>query len=130
MKRRRWFRKLALSTLLAGAALVLAVKLVFEDGTSIVQSISPSRFDGAVWRAGDLRTRGTLVRDLVDRELLIGTSRKSAVALLGPPDNQSDSELIYRVDLGHRFGSKPWLYTFRLQIDATSGRIVWAGYTD
>ena len=130
MKRRRLIRKLVLATFLTGATVAIAVKLVFEDAMSIVQSINPSRFDVTTWGTGDLRTRGTMVRDLIDRELLIGKSRQEAVALLGPPDQEGKRLLIYKVDLGQKFGSTPWFYALRLRIDAASGKVLWAGYTD
>jgi hypothetical protein len=130
MKRRTLIRKLVLGTFLTGATVVIALKLVFSDATAVVQSINPSRFDAATWRTGDLRTRGTMVRDLIERELLIGKSRQEAVGLLGPPDQEAERLLTYNVDLGHKFGSTPWLYALQLRIDAASGRVLEAWYTD
>jgi len=133
MKRRTLIHKLVLATFLTGAAVatvMIALKLVFSDAASVVQSFNPSRFDAATWRTGNLRTRGTMVRDLIDRELLIGKSRQEAVALLGPPDQEAERLLTYKVDLGHKFGSTPWLYAFQLRIDAATGRVFEAWHSD
>lgn len=132
MKRRtsfRYFRAIFL-TGVAVAAGAVALKLVFSDALSVVESVSPSRFDAVTWRAGDLRTRGTMVRDLIDRDLLIGKSRREAVALLGPPDIEAERVLTYKVDLGDKFGSTPWLYALHLKIDPANGKVSEAWYAD
>ena len=49
-------------------------------------SRSDSKFDSKAWKAGGSSSRGTMVQDLTDRELLIGRTRSEVVDLLGEPD--------------------------------------------
>lgn len=42
------------------------------------------------WRAGDSKLRGTMVPDLLDKNILIGRSAAEVTALLGPSDFAQD----------------------------------------
>lgn len=57
------------------------------------------------------------MRDLVKSEVLVGKSKEMVADLLGPPDSedQASPHQIYMVDLGHKFGSKPWLYQLHVE---------------
>ena len=81
--------------------------------------IGVSTFNDSQWRSGDARLRGAMVDDLVQRqdELVIGRSRAQVQELLGSCDSSTASPLEYEVDLGHRFGGSPWLYTLKVEFD-------------
>jgi hypothetical protein len=89
--------------------------------------ISTKSFDHEIWRKADAQQRGKMVRELQSSEILIGLTRDEVLNLLGPSENSlrmEQSVLIYAVDVGTRFGSDPWKYTFVIQFDPKSGRVV------
>lgn len=57
-------------------------------------------FDSAAWLKGDMRARGRMCEDLVERKILIGQTADEAQRLLGQPDKDHASALSYRIDLG------------------------------
>jgi hypothetical protein len=68
--------------------------------------------------------------DLRSRRLLEGKSEAEVLALLGKPDYRSFGAWVYRVDIGHTFGGKPWLYDLRVMFDAEGGRVERVALTD
>ena len=87
-------------------------------------------FEAAQWREADLRVRGAMVDDLIDRKLLIGASREDVLELLGPSLDSYDENLRYSIDIGHRWGVDPWLYGLHVQLDPATGRVSDVWYTD
>ena len=84
------------------------------------------------WKRGGQRQRGRMVRDLVESEVLVGETRAEVADLLGPPDSEDQAGMhqVYMVDLGHRFGSKPWLYQLHVEFSADPPVVVKAWYAD
>ncbi len=127
---RRIARVLLLTSAVAVTAAVALVVALSMDARYVVESFSPAQFDAEAWRAADERSRGSMVRDLIKRGLLIGRSRQDAVALLGPPDHERERKLLYTVDIGQRFASTPWPYMLHVNIDAETGLVTQAFYVD
>ena len=71
-----------------------------------------------------------MVKDLVRSEILIGKTLDEILELLGTPDYESDLTLSYTIDRGHKFGSKPWLYTLHVRCSSDSGTVEVAWYDD
>jgi hypothetical protein len=83
-------------------------------------------FQSSRWLAGSVRERGEIVRDLHSSGILIGHTRQEVLSLLGPPDGGSAEEsgaYDYTVDVGIRFASSPWNYTFVVVFDPASDRV-------
>jgi hypothetical protein len=58
-------------------------------------------FDSAAWLKADMRARGRMCEDLVDRRLLIGEPVTEAKRLLGEPDKTYAGFILsYNIDLG------------------------------
>ena len=112
--------------LLLGISVVLLIGVVGIGATFYFLWIRPALdridFVQQEWLAGDVRARGKMVHDLIDRKLLDGEARSDVVALLGAPDHSSTGSLSYTVDIGHKFGSGPWTYQLLIQLD-DSGRV-------
>jgi len=80
-------------------------------------------FAREAWLQADLRTRGTMVDDLIQRRLLEGKTRAQVEELLGAPDRASELKVEYDVDIGHTFVSGPWLYDLRVKFDPETHRV-------
>jgi|SRR6185503_5038889 hypothetical protein len=74
-------------------------------------------FDSAAWLKADLRARGRMCEDLVDRRILIGQTASEAKRLLGEPDNTFPSILTYKIDLGWPL-KDPIHYGLQVHLDA------------
>ncbi len=81
------------------------------------------RFNSEKWKAGSALDRGRMSQDLMNNNRLTGLTRDEVVAQLGPPDHDlgDDPTLIYRIDIGFRFGTDPWFYVLGVRFDS-SGR--------
>jgi outer membrane protein assembly factor BamE (lipoprotein component of BamABCDE complex) len=57
-------------------------------------------FDERAWRNGGRRVRGSMVRDIMGRELLLGKSQEEVLQLLGEPEirNQSQKAFFYSIN--------------------------------
>lgn len=93
-------------------ALLLAVALV----SWLAACGNNKSFDSAAWLKGDLRARGRMCEDLVQRKILIGQTAAEAQALLGPPDQHYPSALSYKIDLGWLF-KDPKHYGLQVHLD-------------
>jgi hypothetical protein len=127
--RRRAAIAAALLVALALAGL-LALMLLSADLRYWSEFFSPTPFEAPAWRSGGERERGAMVRDLIDRELLIGKTRAEAIEILGPPEDESDERLLYVIDIGQRFASTPWRYALHVRLDAQSERVREVWYSD
>jgi hypothetical protein len=62
-----------------------------------------------------------LYTDLQESRILIGKNQDEVKDLLGEPDWKTDNErvneYIYSVDLGHKYGSGPWYYFYKVRFD-------------
>ena len=89
-------------------------------------------FRSAGWKAGDQRQRGRMVKDLVSSQVLVGKSKAMVADLLGPPDSEDQAGLhqAYKVDLGMKFGSNPWLYQLHVEFSGDPPVAVKAWYAD
>lgn len=74
-------------------------------------------FDSAEWQKGDPRVRGTMAEDLIKRKVLIGKPEDDAQRLLGPPEKEYASALVYKIDMGMPF-KDPSRYAFVVHLDA------------
>lgn len=81
------------------AALLLLMTLVFMSAACG----NNKSFDSAAWLQGDMRARGRMCEDLVNRKILIGQTVDVAQRLLGRPDKDYGSALSYNIDLGWPF---------------------------
>jgi hypothetical protein len=73
-------------------------------------------FSSEKWITGDARTRGRMLRDLLNSGLLRGKTVAEIEKILGPGD-VSHGDFIgptpgYRVDIGYRWVTRPILYIF------------------
>ena len=71
-----------------------------------------------------------MVRDLVGSRVLDGKTKAAVADLLGPPDSEDQVHQVYLVDLGHRFGSKPWLYQLHVEFAADPPVVAKVWYAD
>lgn len=62
-----------------------------------------------------------MVTSLLDKKILAGRKQTEVVALLGTPDNMDTNHISYKVDIGQRFGSGPWLYILAIDFDEANG---------
>lgn len=60
-------------------------------------------FDSAAWLQADQRTRGRMCEDLIARKILVGQSIAEAQRLLGAPNKEYASVLVYNIDMGLPF---------------------------
>ncbi|QDV35895.1 hypothetical protein [Tautonia plasticadhaerens] len=105
--------------------ILFAVGLLVASAAVIVRLTPPlyepffaaREFDAPGWRAGDRLDRGRMTRDLESSGRLLGLDRGQVLDLLGPPDDRTEDSMSYSVDLGHRFGSTPWLYRLRVEFE-------------
>ena len=97
-------------------ALVILVSAVFVK--LFVYDFRPSkRFVSAVWIAGNERLRGQMVNSLIGSHLLEGKGSNEVVNLIGLADNAGTNRWRYHVDVGLRFGGRPWRYDLILDFD-------------
>ena len=80
-------------------------------------------FHSEKWRSGNMRERGQMVSNLIEKQILKGKKQSDVLALLGEPSTASANQIAYKVDIGQRFGFSPWLYVLAIDFDETN-RIV------
>ena len=98
--------------------LVIALGLIYSCGIFDRKS-----FDAAAWRVNGQRERGRMVRDLKASKILNDKTRVEVIEMLGTPDSETEQTITYVVDVGHKFGSNPWLYNFSVIFDTTTNRV-------
>jgi hypothetical protein len=109
-------------------------KLVFSIwlilcGTCLLLACSNNKpFDSEAWLKGDRKVRGQMAHSLRDGRILEGKCQTEVIAVLGNPDGEYSEVLIYQVDLGHKFGSSPWLYQMNVAFEG--GKVARVGLTD
>jgi hypothetical protein len=109
--------------------LVVAGISVLISGVAVWAAWSLSRhtsFQSSHWLAGDARERGEMARTLHSSSILVGRTREEVLSLLGRPDSSSAEEasaLYYSVDVGVRWASAPWMYTFVVTFDPKTNRV-------
>lgn len=87
--------------------------------TGCQNSSSKIPFEKEKWRQADLRTKGRMMKDLLERNLLIGKTRNEVTDLLGEPDYEELYYLSYKVDLG-----KMYVYDLVIKLDSASRKAV------
>ena len=80
-------------------------------------------FDSQAWKSSNCRDRGRMVRDLVARDLLHGSTPDEVRELLGPPDDKLENEWDYSVDLGERFMFAKWGYHLIVNFDNDTQKV-------
>ncbi len=108
-------KKTALISSAAFIAVIVVVAGAVVFGPTMLHSMSKRSFDSNEWKSSDQRVRGQMVEDLEAGKTLDGLWRREVVKLLGSPDLDEGSHISYDIDLGHRFGSTPWLYRFKIE---------------
>lgn len=88
-------------------------------------------FNSMRWKAGPDRTRGAMVKSLMESDTLIGMNTIQVKAMLGSPDFKIQANYIYKVDLGHSMnpGADSWPYGFIVVFDSV-GVVTQTGLTD
>jgi hypothetical protein len=100
------------------ASVVVVCILVAAVYTSLRDySFRQTRFDSSAWRAGDVRVRGQMAESLRTQSLLRDKTKDEVLALLGKPDEDHESQLQYRLDVGRRIGWRPFLVTLFVEFD-------------
>ena len=95
----------------------LALLLVIASFSLLTACGNNKSFDSAAWLKGDMRARGRMCEDLVDRRLLIGQPVSEAQRLLGAPDKTYPGMLSYNIDLGWPL-KDPIHYGLQVHVDA------------
>ena len=111
----------------------LALLSVFLVVGFLISGCSNSEtFEPEVWKRGDHRQRGKMVKALVRSEILVGKTKEEVTDLLGPSDSQHEEgrDQVYIVDLGHKFGSDPWTYQLHVRFSAEHDVVETVWYTD
>lgn len=78
-RRMKWgiVRWRVLTAIVAGAPLIVVIVLLWPP-------LSASQFEAQGWKSGNRWSRGAMVQDLIDRNLLVGKSRLEILEVLGP----------------------------------------------
>ena len=100
-------------SLIGGTKPLLAIALV----CLLAACGNNKSFDATAWQQGDPRKRGSMAEDLVKRKLLLGRPAEEVQRLLGRPDKDHVSALVYNIDLGWVF-KDPSHYGFIVHLDA------------
>ena len=88
-------------------------------------------FSGVAWRRGSVEVRGTMAPGIIDSQLLMGKTRDDVKKLLGPPDNEGESLVLYEVDPGRFFGFPHFFkWYLEMQFDEKTGRVKNVGFAD
>ena len=103
-------------------ALLGVVIVAYFVGPAMVERIRRTEFDSREWHEGTALQRGRMAHDLASSGRLHGLTQKEVIEILGVPDHQLTIGFGYTVDIGHRFGSTPWLYTLVIRVD-DDGRV-------
>lgn len=87
-------------------------------------------FDSEKWKNSDLRTRGQMVEDLADKNILEGKTKSEVKAILGEPDyiNPNTGDWTYKTDKGYRGGSDGNTWIFWFHTDFIKSETVKAAY--
>lgn len=121
---------IAVAAFLAGALFALSY-LYLHD-----LSFRKQPFSAETWRSGNERTRGSMIADLMERDLLHGKSPSEITDLLGTPDSTNDPWfkhrpfLIYKLDVGLKFGHEIWPHYLEVELDPTGTNVRNIGIAD
>ena len=97
--------------------LAFTILLLLFGGFFLSGCSNNKPFNSEVWLKGDQRVRGQMASSLKDNRILEGKSRSEVIAMLGKPDGEYSEVVTYQVDLGHKFGSSPWLYQLNVAFE-------------
>lgn len=95
---------------------------VFFPSSNSGVSANELTFDKHEWQKGNERSRGAMTNDIIESDTLINQPQSSVLKLLGTPDIQNDSLLIYNVDMGDdmSISGDKWPYNLIIRISADS----------
>jgi hypothetical protein len=99
-------RKVLLIALFTAAALGVVGVYLYPRNPFFQQR----SFASDQWAVGNIRARGQMVHDLMNRKLLEGKTRPEVETFLGAPDLASTNSVEYRVDVGMRIVGSRWTY--------------------
>jgi len=109
---------------------ILLVLVVATLAVGVAQEISAEPFDSEEWCSGDPRSRGYMVRDLIDSKVLLGMTREHALGLLGAPHHENrGGNPMYQVEESGLI-PQSFLYWLELQIDPVTERVAKVSYSD
>ncbi|MGM0545091.1 MAG: hypothetical protein ACQEST_00085 [Bacteroidota bacterium] len=83
-------------------------------------------FDQQEWQKGNERSRGAMANDIIESDTLIKHPESKVLSLLGAPDMQNDSLLIYNIDMGDEMSisGDNWPYNLIIRLSRdTSSRV-------
>ena len=103
-----------------GLSKTLVLLLVFCFSTACDFTLNNLKFDSGKWKTADLRTKGRMFRDLRDSRILEGKTKVEIDNLLGKPTFENPNTWVYKIDLGHKFGSTAWTYNLNVEFDQTT----------
>ena len=77
-------------------------------------------FDAQIWRVGEgASIRGSMVKDLIESDTLIGMARTDVLTMLDSADSLTEESLTYWVDIGIELGGAPWMMYLSIKLDST-----------
>jgi hypothetical protein len=88
-----------------------------------LNSTNEREFDSDTWKRGDKAARGSMVKDLQEKKILLDKNQNEVKIVLGEPDQRKENEYIYLVDLGTKFGNENWNYFFRVRFDKQNSKV-------
>jgi hypothetical protein len=122
----------AAKKLVINAAVVIFGAVVLLAGLYVYTtdfSFRPQLFVAEGWRAGDAKLRGTMLDDLLRKDILRSRSAQEVIALLGPPDSTNDPYfhgdhyLTYQVFTRKRLGTTPWPHYLHCVLSSPDGSV-------
>jgi hypothetical protein len=93
----------------------LLLVLIFCFLTACDFTLNNLKFDADKWKNADLRTRGRMLKDLKNSKILEGKTKSEVEELLGRPNSNIPNNWVYKIDLGHKFGSHAWTYNLNVE---------------
>ncbi|MBK8243616.1 MAG: hypothetical protein IPK88_09330 [Saprospiraceae bacterium] len=85
------------------------------------------KFNREEWLQGDIRTRGKMVENIIDDNILINKSKSEVLSLLGD-QGDTTGNFSYQVDIGKTTGPFGWggIWPFALNIhfDTLSSKVI------
>ena len=116
---------IAAAVVIFGAVLLLGGLYVYTTDFSFRRQ----PFSAETWRAGDANVRGSMLDDLLHKDLLLGHASSEVIGLLGPPDSTTDPwfrgahYLTYKVFVGKKLGSSPWPHYLHMVLSQPDDKV-------
>ena len=79
-------------------------------------------FDTQKWKEGNARERGSMSRNLIQKQILENKSKEEVIELLGDPDRDDTGCISYKLDLGGYASMLEWSYKLQICFDQENGK--------